>query len=188
MPDGLHHPRYANQSFPPYRFLPGRSPHPHSKEGHSHVPLGSLPPKVDHVDAEQWRESGDYLFGCDLYNHGYWWEAHEAWEGLWQTCDKSGPQGRFLQGLIQVAAAHLKLRLGRLDGTHRLLGRGLDHLRFVAGEARGRLFMGLELPVFAERVEEYAAARLARLVESEAGANEHDAATYPYIHLQFDMD
>lgn len=100
-----------------------------------------------------WRESGDYLHGCDLYNHGYGGEAHEAWEGLWKTCDKTGPRGRLLHGLIQVAAPHLKLRLGRLDGTHRLLGRGLDHLRFVARKARSRTFTGLKLAQFAECVE-----------------------------------
>ena len=189
MPDGFDHPRYTNQPFPPYRFLPGRNPHPHSPLGHSHIPPGFSPPKVEFVAPDRWRESSDYLFGCDLYNHGYWWEAHEAWEGLWQVCDKTGPQGRFLQGLIQVAAAHLKLRLGRLDGTHRLLCRGLEHLRFAAGEAPDCAFMGLELVVFAEQVEAYLSMRLARLPRAEVSEGEasgHDAASYPYIRLRFE--
>ena len=50
-----------------------------------------------------------FLYGVDLYNHGYLWEAHEAWEGLWHQAKRDALQAEFLQGLIQCAAAALKV-------------------------------------------------------------------------------
>jgi hypothetical protein len=32
--------------------------------------------------------SDAFLWGLDLFNHYYYWEAHEAWEGLWQVADR----------------------------------------------------------------------------------------------------
>jgi hypothetical protein len=32
---------------------------------------------------EDWRSCDLYLYGIDLFNHGYWWEAHEALEDVW---------------------------------------------------------------------------------------------------------
>ena len=102
-------PRYCDTPFPAYRFIPGRSPHPTAdSRGHSYRVPGSPSPAVTLVSPSEWARSIDYLYGCDLYNHAYWWEAHEAWEGLWQLTDKAGIQGRFLQGLIQASACHLK--------------------------------------------------------------------------------
>ena len=68
--------------FPAYAFLPGRDPHPtRDPRGHSYAePEGE--PHTWRPD-EEWRENQEYLFGCDLYNAGYLWEAHEAWEDIW---------------------------------------------------------------------------------------------------------
>ena len=55
-----------------------------------------------------WSQSHDYLLGCDLFNHGYYWEAHETWEGLWNACGRSGTTADFLKGLIKLAAAGVK--------------------------------------------------------------------------------
>ncbi|MER9007639.1 DUF309 domain-containing protein [Mesorhizobium sp. M0862] len=30
-----------------------------------------------------------FRWGIDLFNHGYYWEAHEAWEPLWQTANQA---------------------------------------------------------------------------------------------------
>src|SRR5438093_10225316 len=87
---------------PPYAFVPGQTPHPISDpQGHSFHQPRELPPPLD---AQAWRSSTDYLFGFDLLNHGYPWEAHECWEGLWQACGRRGPVATFLKALIHLAA------------------------------------------------------------------------------------
>jgi uncharacterized protein len=39
------------------------------------------------VAAEASLSSDAFGWGLDVFNHGYYWEAHEAWEGLWQVAD-----------------------------------------------------------------------------------------------------
>jgi predicted metal-dependent hydrolase len=94
--------------FPPYSYVPGRFPHPHGDpEGHSygHIHATPLP-----LDEQNWSDNRDYLFGIDLFNHGYYWEAHEVWEGLWMACGRRGRVATFLKGLIQLTAAGVKVR------------------------------------------------------------------------------
>nr|WP_244447982.1 DUF309 domain-containing protein [Neorhizobium vignae] len=51
--------------------------------------------------------------GQDLFNHGYYWEAHEAWEGLWQAAKRGSQLRAFLKGLILLSAAGVKIREGK---------------------------------------------------------------------------
>jgi hypothetical protein len=151
--------------------VPGLHPHPVAHpEGHSHDPSGQHPSAGPLLEPGRWRESADYLFGVDLYNRWYWWEAHEAWEGIWQQSDKRGPQGHFLQYLIQVSACHLQRHLGRAEGVQRLRGRAEVHLEQVmlhlAGPTR---YMGLDLATFAEAVR---------------GWLDHSSPSFPFIELQ----
>ena len=75
-------------SFPPYSFVPGLFPHPISDpEGHSH---GIREQAAAPVGPDDWHTNRDYLFGIDLFNHGYYWEAHEVWEGLWHAAGRAG--------------------------------------------------------------------------------------------------
>lgn len=184
--DQLRQTRLSATPLPPYRFVPGRNPHPTAHpEGHSYHPPGEPEPDVAWVAPEDWRQSDAYLYGCDLYNHAYWWEAHEAWEGLWQVCDKKAPQGLFLQGLIQVAAAHLKLYVGHERGVARLRGSALGYLdRALAAEALtdSNRFMGLNLAAFRASVGRYYAARCR---DGEPLAP-HDIEAYPYVLLSGD--
>jgi hypothetical protein len=62
------------------------------------------------VDAEASLGSDAFLWGLDLFNHGYYWEAHEAWEGLWQVADRDSPLRMLFKGLILLAAAGIKIR------------------------------------------------------------------------------
>jgi hypothetical protein len=137
-------PRYAPaRTFPPYAFLPGRDPHPTGDpRGHSYSAERAAP--AAYLPAERWRENEDYLFGCDLYNHGYLWEAHEAWEGLWHRARQDTDQAELLQGLIQCAAACLKIPMQQPGGRARLAEAGTARLERVA-RARGGHHMGLEL-------------------------------------------
>jgi hypothetical protein len=172
--------RYCDVPFPSYRFVPGRNAHPTADpRGHSYHPPGFAAAKVNRVSAERWIDSAEYLYGCDLYNHAYWWEAHEAWEGLWHLTDKAGVQGRFLQGLIQASACHLKRYMGHADGVRRLRQSSMGHLQFVAERLEGYLYMGLALVPFMGRFEAY----YETPPVGPTASNYHDAKSYPYLIL-----
>jgi predicted metal-dependent hydrolase len=146
--------RYAPQrAFPPYAFLPGRDPHPtRDPAGHSH---GLAEAAADYRPASDWRANEDYLFGVDLYNHGFLWEAHEAWEGLWHAAKHDQRQAEFLQGLIQCAAACLKVPMRQPAGLEKLARLGTQKLERVAHASGGR-YMGLELPAFVQALRAFA--------------------------------
>lgn len=148
-------PRLTSAAFPPYAFLPGRDPHPtRDPRGHSYTTEAETPPPP--VDPESWRESEAYLFGVDLYNHGYLWEAHEAWEGLWHVSKHDPVQADFLQGLIQCAAAALKVHMDQPRGMGRLAELGVGRLETVVQRA-GPEYMGLDVLDFCEAVRAFVA-------------------------------
>jgi predicted metal-dependent hydrolase len=67
------------------------------------------------------------LAGIQQYNDGYFFEAHETWEELWLP--SPWPARRFLQGLIQVAAAFVHLMRHEYPGTVGLLDAALAKLQ-----------------------------------------------------------
>jgi hypothetical protein len=120
-------PRYTARPFPPYRFVPGRAPHPRrNSRGHSY---GQSEPKPAPFPAAQWHTSEEYLYGIDLYNYAYWWESHEVFEGLWHAVGQHTEQGNFFQALIQLAAANLKHFLGRPVAARNLIRGGIIRLQ-----------------------------------------------------------
>ena len=99
-------PRWLPQkSLPPYAYLPGKNPHPvRDPMGHSY----HVEPIPVATDASLGSDA--FLWGLDLFNHGYYWEAHECWEGLWQVADRDGPVRMLFKGLILLSAAGVKIR------------------------------------------------------------------------------
>jgi predicted metal-dependent hydrolase len=65
-------------------------------------------------------ENDDFLFGVDLFNAGYYWEAHTRWERLWGV-ENEPRLRRFLQSIIQTAAACLKVRQEQKGGARKLM-------------------------------------------------------------------
>lgn len=64
--------------------------------------------------------------GIDHFNARRFWEAHEAWEELWLHAESDAH--RFLQGLIQIAAAYHHLQRGTFAGAVRLFEAGLQKI------------------------------------------------------------
>jgi hypothetical protein len=117
-------------------------PHPEKHpQGHSHGRPEALPPPLD---LARWGTSRAYLHGIDLFNHGYYWEAHEAWEGLWNACGREGPAALFLKGLIKLAAAGVKVRQGMPEGVRIHCERAIRHFDDVEAALGPRAF-GLAL-------------------------------------------
>jgi hypothetical protein len=57
-----------------------------------------------------------YLGYFDSFNHQRFHEAHDVLEDLW-LLDRSGPNGDFFKGLIQLAGAFVLLQKGRLSAA-----------------------------------------------------------------------
>jgi hypothetical protein len=164
--------------FPPYTYVPGVTPHPVSDPaGHSHGKPSAAP---EPIDPARWWECKPYLHGLDLFNgpapplparsspalppgssgpgFGFYWEAHEVWEGLWHAAGRKGTTADFLKGLIKLAAAGVKHLEGTPQGVNSLSGRAADHWRGVRGSLGAEApFLGFrlgELIALAEEVNE----------------------------------
>jgi len=135
-PGGI--PRYSRQPLPAQRHLPGCTPRP--REAAGSVGIQS--------DPEEWETSEAFRRGADLWNHAFFWEAHEAWEEIWRAVGRRSRAGRFLQGLILLAAAAVKREIGAPGPASRLAARGARRLR-EAGVVRAPF----DAPGFAEAVE-----------------------------------
>jgi uncharacterized protein len=122
-------PPHPSRPFPAYSYVPGRFPHPLSDPaGHS---FGHVAKKCEPLTTENARRHEEYLWGIQLFNHGYYWEAHEAWEQVWIACGRKGVAADYLKGLIKLGAAGVKTREGRPDGVARHATRSAELLRGV---------------------------------------------------------
>jgi len=141
-------PRYSQRPFPPYCYIPfqGNNPHPRTDpNGHSYNEEEDYLP---HFSSDDWRTCEPYLYGIDLFNHGYWWEAHEALETVWLAAGhKSTTCGKFVQGLIQLAGAQLKRFSGETKGAQSLTKSGIEKLELAKG-----LYLGIEVKPLIEEM------------------------------------
>jgi hypothetical protein len=131
------------EPFPPYAYFPGGPwPHPtRSASGHSFGRTSS--------NAEPPADSGDWfrqrlLRGIDLFNAGYYWEAHEVWEELWHACGRRGTTADVLRALIKLAAAGVKVREGQEHGVRTHARRAADLLESARARS-GPHQLGLDL-------------------------------------------
>jgi predicted metal-dependent hydrolase len=153
VPDVATPPRYwPARELPAYAYTPGLTPHPlRDPAGHSFAVAGTPPPCPP---PEKWREDASWLYGVDLYNHGYFWEAHETWETCWWSVAASPPHRDLVQGLIQLAAACLRRRMEPSRGGLSVGQRALIKLERARKQLGGET-MGLDLDGFADRARAY---------------------------------
>jgi hypothetical protein len=135
------------EGLPPYAFVPrGPWPHPYSSpQGHSY---GIGPRAAPPIDEANWNSSALYRRGLELFNQGFYWEAHEAWETLWNAHGRQGATADVLKALIKLAAAGVKVRERQPGGvvTHARRAEGL----FQAVRAQvGPRWLGLDLMALA---------------------------------------
>lgn len=125
---------------------------------HAHVPgSGSVPDLVpleqakdltpSVTQAAEWQENVPYLYGHDLLQAGYYWEAHEVWEAVWLATPANGPERLLLQALIQKANARLKSAMQRENAAIRLQDQ-VEELRIdLIGRLGGQveMYMGVSI-------------------------------------------
>jgi hypothetical protein len=120
-------PRYLpERSLPPHRYVPGIHPRPFELAPVRRAERGSDGRRPPGRPGEA--SLDDWLWGVDLFNAFYFWEAHEAWEGPWRRWTRESPAALLLQGLIQVSAALLKVHLEAPAPAARLATAGLGKL------------------------------------------------------------
>jgi hypothetical protein len=150
-------PRYQPEAtLPTYAFVPGRNPHPtRHPDGHSY---GPEPPLPTLLPAANWIDCPEYLRGADLYNLGYFWEAHEAWEGLWVVAEGHDQAQRlYLQGMIQLSAAMLKLHMSQPRGFVKLTASGAALIERSRLVTPSEPYMGLRRRLHLSAIASYAA-------------------------------
>ncbi|MGO8994519.1 MAG: DUF309 domain-containing protein [Polyangiaceae bacterium] len=91
-----------------------------------------------------------FLRGARLFDRGEFFQAHEAWEEHWLVETDEGTK-RFLQGLIQVAAAFHKLVVVQdAESALRLIAKGLAKL-----DESAQANVGVSIPAFREGLRRY---------------------------------
>jgi len=105
---------------------------------------GSSPQEEPWDENLDWRKDARFLYAADLFDHRYYWEAHEQWEALWHFADPDGDTRAVLQSLIQIAASMLQHHMGSSRGASALLERAAERLRPVIA-ADQETFRGIDL-------------------------------------------
>jgi hypothetical protein len=138
-----------SEPMPPYAYVPG-GPWPHpisSPQGHS---FGHAASRVASTEEAPGASSPRFLRGVSLFNAGYYWEAHEVWEGLWHGYGRRGPTADVIKALIKLAAAGVKVREGHEHGVRIHAARAAD-LFEAARSAAPTESLGLDLDELAVR-------------------------------------
>ena len=105
-------------------------------------------------------------FALKLFNDQKWYEAHDAFEDIWNTVD--GDQRQVIQGILQVSVSQFHLSKGNLNGATILLGEGLGRIK-----TRTNINLGIDLESFCKCLED-----LLRKLQYKEKLNENDK---PYL-------
>lgn len=139
---------------PPYAYVPGHRPHPtRHPAGHSY---GRAEAEPIALDPTQWWACTPYVEGLALFDRGYYWEAHDAWESPWRAAERRGAVAELLAGLIALAAAGVKIRQGRGDAASRLGERARQRFERASRLCSATSLAGLafdDIDAFAEHVQ-----------------------------------
>ena len=101
-------------------------------------------------------------FALNLFNDQKWYEAHDAFEDIWNTVD--GDQRQVIQGILQVSVSQFHLSKGNLNGATILLGEGLGRIK-----TRTNINLGIDLESFCKCLED-----LLRKLQYKEKLNEND--------------
>jgi predicted metal-dependent hydrolase len=133
----------STSGLPPYTYVPG-GPWPHPNRAREAAGERDTPPLAVAADARLFRR------GVELFDAGFYWEAHEAWEALWHAAGRRGPTADVLRGLIKLAAAGIKVRERREPGVRTHARRAAECFA-AARQQSGVHQLGLDLDLWIER-------------------------------------
>ena len=84
-----------------------------------------------------YRSNTAWLYGIRLFNNGYYWEAHEVLEAVWNNATPNSREKHLVQGVIQIANAQLKAHLQQAKAA--------DRLQKLATECITRAYIGTKI-------------------------------------------
>ena len=94
------------------------------------------------MNEESTKSFKELLFiALNLFNNHQWYEAHDAFEEIWNTVD--GDERQVIQGILQVSVSQFHLSKGNLNGATILLGEGLGRIK-----TRTKINLGIDLESF----------------------------------------
>ncbi len=104
----------------------------------------------------------------NLFNKHEWYDAHDAFEEIWNSID--GDERQIIQGILQVSVSQFHLSKGNLNGATILLGEGLGRIK-----TRTNINIGIDLEAFCLCLED-----LLRKLQSKENLDENDK---PFLKL-----
>jgi uncharacterized protein len=126
------------------------------------------------VDAEILQSAPAYTLARELYGARYFWEAHEVLEPMWMACLPDSKERHFLQGLLQLTTACIKLRMRQQNGAVRCVR---ETEKFIA-EAHG-LDVGFDLSALLDQCVTFRAA----ILTGDVGEGLHERPTLAPMRL-----
>lgn len=102
-------------ALPPSPYLPGRAARPDAAAFDA-LKTGLHPG----LSIAELAASDAFGAGRAAFARGYFWEAHELWEAVWICLPPASAERHLLRGLIQLANAGLKARMGRSGAAARI--------------------------------------------------------------------
>ena len=100
------------------------------------------------MNEESTKSIKDSLFiALNLFNNKKWYEAHDAFEEIWNSVD--GDERQVIQGILQVSVSQFHLSKGNLNGATILLGEGLGRIK-----TRTKIDLGIDLDSFCRCLED----------------------------------
>ena len=88
-----------------------------------------------------------FLTALNLFNKHQWYEAHDAFEEIWNSAD--GDERQVIHGILQVSVSQFHLSKGNLNGATILLGEGLGRIK-----TRTKINLGIDLESFCRCLED----------------------------------
>ena len=115
------------------------------------------------MNEEEIKSFQDSLYiAINLFNNKKWYEAHDAFEDIWNTLD--GDERQIIQGILQVSVSQFHLSKGNFNGATILLGEGLGRIK-----TRTNNNLGIDLQSFCSCLE-----NLLRKLQYKETLNEND--------------
>ena len=96
------------------------------------------------VDEKNFKDN--FINAINLFNNQKWYEAHDAFEDIWNTLD--GDERQIIQGILQVSVSQFHLSKGNYNGATILLGEGLGRIK-----NRTNINLGIDLETLCKCLE-----------------------------------